>query len=107
VVIDSIVVGEVNAGRAVLRSNGNPGDQIFVTGNLGAAAAGLKLIELGARVAEIARQTADGSIQAGAEHRTSFISDDAAIQTLLFVNSLRSHESAGASYLAKSNWRLQ
>jgi thiamin-phosphate kinase len=29
-----------------------PGDQVFVTGNLGGAAAGLKLIELGARVSQ-------------------------------------------------------
>lgn len=50
VVIDSIVVGEVNKGRAVLRSTAKPGDQIFVTGTLGGAAAGLKLIELGARL---------------------------------------------------------
>ena len=52
IVIDSIVVGEVSAGRAVMRSTAQPGDQIFVTGNLGGAAAGLKLIELGARYRE-------------------------------------------------------
>lgn len=50
IVIDSIVIGEVHTGRAVLRSTAQPGDQIFVTGNLGGAAAGLKLIELGARL---------------------------------------------------------
>jgi len=50
IVIDSIVLGEVAAGNAVLRSGARPGDQIYVTGNLGGAAAGLKLIELGARV---------------------------------------------------------
>src|SRR6266567_619259 len=49
-VIDSIVGGEVNSGRAVLRSTAQPGDQIFVTGGLGGAAAGLKLIEMGARM---------------------------------------------------------
>ena len=52
IVIDSIVVGEVHTGRAVLRSTAKPGDQIFVTGSLGGAAAGLKLIELGARFDE-------------------------------------------------------
>jgi thiamine-monophosphate kinase len=50
IVIDSILVGEVTTGRAVLRSTTRPGDQIFVTGSLGGAAAGLKLIELGARL---------------------------------------------------------
>ena len=51
-VIDSIVLGEVATGAAVLRSGARPGDQIYVTGNLGGAAAGLKLIEMGARLGE-------------------------------------------------------
>ncbi|HEY9285754.1 MAG TPA: AIR synthase related protein, partial [Pyrinomonadaceae bacterium] len=38
VVVDSIVVGEVARGRAVLRSGARAGDQIFVTGSLGGAA---------------------------------------------------------------------
>jgi thiamine-monophosphate kinase len=50
IVIDSIVLGEVASGGAVLRSGARAGDQIYVTGTLGAAAAGLKLIEMGARV---------------------------------------------------------
>jgi thiamine-monophosphate kinase len=50
IVVDSIVLGEVAAGRAVLRSGARMGDQIYVTGNLGGAAAGLKLIQKGARV---------------------------------------------------------
>ncbi len=50
IVIDSIILGEVASDGAVLRSGARAGDQIFVTGNLGGAAAGLKLIELGARV---------------------------------------------------------
>jgi thiamine-monophosphate kinase len=50
IVIDSIVMGEVAAGSATWRSSASPGDQIFVTGTLGGAAAGLKLIEMGARL---------------------------------------------------------
>src|ERR1041384_6075625 len=52
IVIDSIVSGECAAGLAVLRSGASAGDQIFVTGSLGAAAAGLRLIERGAHLAE-------------------------------------------------------
>ncbi len=47
IVIDSIVAGEVRKGRAVLRSGANVGDLIFVTGKLGGAALGLKLLENG------------------------------------------------------------
>lgn len=45
VVVDSIVLGEVRRGRALLRSGARAGDQIFVTGALGGAAAGLKVLE--------------------------------------------------------------
>ncbi|HXH70022.1 MAG TPA: thiamine-phosphate kinase [Pyrinomonadaceae bacterium] len=47
IVIDSIVAGEVKKNKAVLRSGAKVGDLIFVTGNLGGAAAGLKLLEKG------------------------------------------------------------
>ena len=52
IVIDSIVTGECAAGMAVMRSGASAGDQVFVTGSLGAAAAGLRLIERGAHLAE-------------------------------------------------------
>jgi thiamine-monophosphate kinase len=49
VVIDSIILGEVEKGKAVLRSTAQVGDLIFVTGELGGASAGLKLLENGIR----------------------------------------------------------
>lgn len=52
IVIDSIVIGECPEGRALKRSGANTGDQIFVTGSLGGAAAGLRLVERGAHLAE-------------------------------------------------------
>ena len=64
--IDSILLGEVSSGAAVLRSTAQPGDQIYVTGALGGAAAGLKLMEMGARVS---RQEAGGRLQGNAELR--------------------------------------
>jgi thiamine-monophosphate kinase len=52
IIVDSIVVGEVKRGRAVLRSGARPGDHIFVTGTLGGAAAGFRFLEHGARLGE-------------------------------------------------------
>ena len=49
VVIDSIVAGEVKKGKAVLRSGAKVGDLIYVTDELGGAAAGLTLLENGVR----------------------------------------------------------
>jgi thiamine-monophosphate kinase len=50
IVINSIAIGESLAGRDVFRTGAKPGDQIYVTGFLGDAAAGLRLIERGARL---------------------------------------------------------
>jgi len=79
IVIDSILVGEVMSGRAVLRSTARPGDQIFITGSLGGAAAGLKLIELGARVSGGVSEPA--AVAGGSSSDAT--SDDDSIQALL------------------------
>jgi thiamine-monophosphate kinase len=50
IVIDSIAAGEVERGKAVLRSGAQPGDLIYVSGTLGGASAGLKLLESGERL---------------------------------------------------------
>lgn len=47
--IDVIVTGEVEPGRELRRSGAQPGDQIFVSGSIGAAALGLRLLRLEAR----------------------------------------------------------
>jgi thiamine-monophosphate kinase len=49
-VVDSMVGGEVPKRRAILRSTARPGDAIFVSGELGGAAAGLELLEDGLRL---------------------------------------------------------
>lgn len=48
-VVDSIIGGEVKKGGAILRSTVNVGDAIFVSGALGGAGGGLKLLEAGVR----------------------------------------------------------
>lgn len=49
-VIDSTVGGSVPIGQAVLRSGAKLGDSIYVTGPLGGAAAGLRLLNEGVRL---------------------------------------------------------
>ncbi len=45
IVVDSTVIGEVERNKAVMRSGAKVGDWIFVTGELGGANIGLKLLE--------------------------------------------------------------
>lgn len=45
--IDCTVAGRVEKGKAFLRSNARPGDAIILTGSLGGAAGGLRLLENG------------------------------------------------------------
>ncbi len=50
IAVDSIVLGECKGGQEIPRSGARPGDVIYVTGFLGDAAAGLRLLERGARL---------------------------------------------------------
>jgi thiamine-monophosphate kinase len=50
IVIDSVVLGECARDRQIFRRGAKPGDHVFVTGFLGNAAAGLRLLERGARL---------------------------------------------------------
>lgn len=50
ITLDSVVLGECRTGQEIFRSGARPGDQIYVTGNLGDASAGLRLLERGAHL---------------------------------------------------------
>jgi len=51
ILINVTVVGEVDEGQAVLRSGAKPGDVIFVSGHLGEAEVGLRLLRRGGTLA--------------------------------------------------------
>jgi thiamine-monophosphate kinase len=58
IVVDVTLVGD--AGRLLLRSGARPGDRVVVTGTLGAAAEGVRLLQEGARLDEDGQLLATG-----------------------------------------------
>ncbi|HEU0177135.1 MAG TPA: thiamine-phosphate kinase [Blastocatellia bacterium] len=62
--IDSIVIGHCRAGGAVRRGGAKVGDSIYLTGAVGASAAGLKLLLNGARVIENEDSPAQSALRA-------------------------------------------
>ena len=62
--IDSVVIGHCRAGGAVRRGGAKIGDAIYLTGAVGASAAGLKLLLNGARVIENEDSPAQSALRA-------------------------------------------
>ena len=59
--IDVVLAGEIPRAKALRRSGARPGDQLFVSGRLGLAALGLRLLR--------SRKGAQGKLREGAEER--------------------------------------
>lgn len=57
-VVDGVVLGDVARGTAVTRDGARPGDLLYLTGTIGGAAAGLRLLEEPDRFAGLAPSTA-------------------------------------------------
>lgn len=74
VVIDSIVIGSCASGKALRRSGAKVGDAVYLTGSLGASAAGLELLKRGARLDEKANDPKTQALRAHLlpEPRVSF-----------------------------------
>ena len=62
--IDSVVIGHGQAGRAIRRGGAKIGDAIYLTGSIGASAAGLKLLSEGVRVNENEESLAQSALRA-------------------------------------------
>lgn len=65
IIVNSTVIGEAKQRRHLLRSGARPGDLIFVTGQLGGASAGLRLLEAGGRLPERAIRLRSGMPPSG------------------------------------------
>ncbi|MBO0860233.1 MAG: thiamine-phosphate kinase [Chloracidobacterium sp.] len=63
-VVDSIVIGNCRAGQSIRRGGAKPGDAIYLTGAVGASAAGLKLLLEGARLNDNEDSPAQSALRA-------------------------------------------
>jgi len=61
--IDTTVIGECETGRAITRAGAGIGDVIYVTGDLGASALGLKLLGQGVRLGDCEPASSDESVE--------------------------------------------
>jgi len=66
--IDIGVIGECETGKAVTRRGAKIGDQVFVTGSLGASALGISLLEEGFRLGDSTNESAPMRRQAILKH---------------------------------------